>query len=80
VKFRLPIVHQCSGDHDDFARRLADAPPRKAELHIAVTPGYFGDDQFFSSPPLNIGWMTCKSVRPSQPSSPMSISLPFFLL
>jgi ribosomal protein S18 acetylase RimI-like enzyme len=80
VKFRLPIGHQCSGDHDDFARRLADAPPRKAELHIAVTPGYFGDDQFFSPPPLNIGWMTCKSVRPSQPSSPMSISLPFFLL
>ncbi|MDT7897302.1 MAG: hypothetical protein RRB24_07520 [Armatimonadota bacterium] len=47
MKFRLPIGHQCSGDHDDFARRLADAPPRKAELHIAVTPGYFGDDQFF---------------------------------
>jgi hypothetical protein len=25
-----------------------DAPPRKAELHIAVTPGYFDGERFFS--------------------------------
>lgn len=26
----------------------ADAPPRKAELHIATTPGFFNDNRFFS--------------------------------
>ncbi len=65
VKFRLSIGYQCSSDHDGFA----DAPPRKAESHIAVTPGYFADGRFFSPLPLNIDRMTCKSVRPSQPSS-----------
>jgi len=25
-----------------------DAPPRKAELHLAVTPGFFQDDRFFA--------------------------------